>query len=192
MRGVDAPHGQWHAFVARERNEGRVWRGDARRSRGDAGMRAALFQSARTQGSACFGRGYTEDPPPYRDTLTPHHPHPRAGHWPGVQGVGEARTGPGGRSRTHPRAHIPHAPLQPLAAPGGQPGRRGHHHQGPQQQRPPAADASTLGRGRGRGRHVPADRLRGVGEQSGRRAVEKAVAWLAAQGARQPHAGGLF
>ena len=76
MRGVDAPHGQWHAFVARERNEGRVWRGDTRRSRGDAGMRAALFQTARTQGSACFGRGYTEDPPPYRDTLTPP---PRAG-----------------------------------------------------------------------------------------------------------------
>ena len=39
-------------------------------------MRAALFQTARTQGSACFGRGYTEDPPPYRDTLTPP---PRAG-----------------------------------------------------------------------------------------------------------------
>ena len=76
MRGVDAPHGQWHAFVARERNEGRVWRGDTRRSRGDAGMRAALFQTARTQGSACFGLGYTEDPPPYRDTLTPS---PRAG-----------------------------------------------------------------------------------------------------------------
>ena len=49
---------------------------DARRCRGDAGMRAALFQSARTQGSACFGLGYTEDPPPYRDTLTPS---PRAG-----------------------------------------------------------------------------------------------------------------
>ena len=29
-------------------------------ARGDAGMRAALFQSARTQGSACFGRHFYE------------------------------------------------------------------------------------------------------------------------------------
>ena len=81
MRGVDAPHGQWHAFVARERNEGRVWRGDSRKSRGDARNARGAFPECENAGKRVFrsgrhGRpptlpGYTDAPPSRGDTRKP-------------------------------------------------------------------------------------------------------------------------